>query len=237
MKEFNQEFHELSITPQELEEILHIDAIANIAIDFYRGVMQKKGKYLVSTLLTELGLMAIAIVLILPTTAIVLQASGTRDRHLVFPLFTISFSLIGLILLAFNLYCWQKAKQLKSLTHLLSEIEKYNRVVHSVTFVDRLNSLKSSDSQPEQNRLETFELLQTIRHSLITALNVEQLMREQTQWIPSRYELLATLESDLDILMAFTARHDENDNSQLFNEALQIGLNVHKEIKKFQRDR
>lgn len=231
------EFHELGIAPQELEEIMHIDAIANIAIDFYRGIIQKNGKALFSTLLTELGVMAIAIVLILPATAIVLRGSGMSDREILPTLLTISFSLIGLILCGFNLYFWQKAKHLKSLTHLLSEIEKYNRVVHSVTFVDRLNSLQSSESQSDDKRLETFNLLQTIRHSLMTALQVERLMREQTQWIASRYELLATLESDLDILMEFTAKQDEKDSSQLFNEALQIGLNVHKEIKQFQRDR
>lgn len=231
------EFHELDITVRDLEETLHIDAIANIAIDYYRGVIQKKGKYLFSTLLTELGLMAIAIVLILPTTALVLQGTGTSDREILPPLLIVSFSLIGLILLGFNLYFWQRAKQFQSLTHLLGEIEKYNRVVHSVTFVDRLNSLKSSESPEGAKRWETFDLLQTIRHSLMTALKVERLMREQTQWIASRYELLATLESDLDVLMEFTARQDEKDNNQLFNEALQIGLNVHKEIKKFQRDR
>ncbi|MEM9541583.1 MAG: hypothetical protein AAGA60_19070 [Cyanobacteria bacterium P01_E01_bin.42] len=231
------DFHELDITPQELEETLNIDAIANIAIDFYRGIFQKKRKYLFSTFLTELGLVAIAIVLILPTTAIVLQASGMSDREILSPLLIISLSLIGLTLLGFNIYLWQRAKQFKSLTHLLGEIEKYNRVVHSVTFVDRLNSLKSSESSEAEKRWETFNLLQTIRHSLMTALKVERLMREQTQWIASRYELLATLESDLDVLMEFTARQDEQDNSQLFNEALQIGLNVHQEIKKFQRDR
>ncbi|MBP0016493.1 MAG: hypothetical protein J7647_02920 [Cyanobacteria bacterium SBLK] len=231
------EFHKLNITSRELEERLHIDAIANIAIDFYRGAIQKKGKYLLSTLLTELGLIAIAIVLILPTTALVLQGTGTSDRDILPPLLIISFSLIGLIVLGFNIYFWQRAKQFKPLTHLLDEIDKYNRVVHSVTFVDRLNSLQSSNSPEGEKRLETFNLLQTIRHSLMTALKVERLMREQTQWIASRHELLATLESDLDVLMEFTARQDEKDNSQLFNEALQIGLNVHKEIKRFQRDR
>jgi hypothetical protein len=231
------EFQDLSITTQELEEVLNIDAIANIAIDFHRGIIQKKRKYLFSTLMTEFGLIALAVVLILPTTAIILQGSGESDRDILSPLLTISFFFIGLILCGLNVYFWQKAKQFQSLTHLLGEIEKYNRVVHSVTLVDRLNSLQSSESQPTENRLETFNLLQTIRHSLIAALKVERLMREQTQWIASRYELLATLESDLDILMEFTARQDEKDNSQLFNEALQIGLNVHKEIQKFQRDR
>jgi len=84
------------------------------------------------------------------------------------------------------------------------------------------------------NRADAIEALQITRESLVCALRTERIMRENKDFIDRRYELFANIESNLAALMAVNVSDRATEYGRLLNEALEIGMSVHKEVRKLQ---
>jgi hypothetical protein len=64
-----------------------------------------------------------------------------------------------------------------------------------------------------------------------------RILRENKDFIDRRYELFANIESNLAALMALDVSDRASEYGRLLNEALEIGMSVHKEVRKLQNER
>ncbi|MGB3693209.1 MAG: hypothetical protein WA865_21545 [Spirulinaceae cyanobacterium] len=227
----------LKLTPEQLEDLVELDTSTTIAVDFYRAFVFKKPQQIFSVLITELALFVAMLISIYPITLIILRNSnnlptttaGTNQLLLVL----LFFSLVCLA--GINAYIWRGAKSLKSLARLMEETDKYNSVVHTLEVMERLDSVSGANSI--QNRGEVFEILQATKRSLISAVNIEKVMRKHQGFLANRQDLVTSLENNLTTLITFDPSSAAQEYQQLLNDTLQIGMTVHKEVGKLQSRR
>lgn len=63
------------------------------------------------------------------------------------------------------------------------------------------------------------------------------MLRENKGLIARRYEVFAYLENNFTSLMALDSSNKAGEYGRLLNESLQIGMSVHKEVRKLQKRR
>lgn len=227
----------LKLTPEELENLGDFDTSTAVAVDFYRAFTFKKPQQIFSVLITELALLISILIAVYPITLIILRnsnnlpATASGINQLLLALLV--FSLICLV--GINAYIWRGAKRLKSLARLVEETDKYNDVIHTLEVMTSLNSAMGKDGI--QNPEEVFEILQATKRSLISAVNIEKLIRKHQSFSANRQELLTSLENNLTTLITFDPNSAAQEYQQVLNETLQIGITVHKEVGKLQNSR
>ncbi|MEG3929246.1 hypothetical protein [Microcoleus sp. T3_D1] len=140
------------------------------------------------------------------------------------------------ITVAWNVYKWVKAKPLATLAGVRDEVEKYHEVTPALDIIDRLTAAGKLQANLI-NRGEAIEALKITRESLVCALKTERILRKNQQFIGRRYELFANIESNLAALMALDVSDLATEYGRLLNEALEIGMSVHKEVRKLQNGR
>lgn len=232
---------ELRITAAEIEDLADLSPSNIFAIDAYRAFILRRPKAVISVVLTELFALGLILIFVLPISFVVLRNSGslTEDTMGITRLFTIilGLSLLGVVI--WNVYLWKQAKQLKSLVRLLDEVDNYNGAIKALTLIDELESVGHSTTQLNRfnAREEVVEVLKVTKESLISALRVERILRKHENSIESRYELLANLGNNLNTLMSFDMSDRASEYGRLLNDSLQIGLSVHKEMRKLQHQK
>jgi len=117
----------------------------------------------------------------------------------------------------------------------MEEVKKYNDTVKAVEILDQFSKTESLEDKLV-NRAEVIQALQITRNSLVSAFQTERIIREHQDFIDRRYELFAHLENNLTTLMTFNVNNQANEYGQLLNEALQIGMSVHREIEKLKQN-
>lgn len=226
---------ELPITTEELELLVDLDSTTELAIGVYRGFMLKNPTQIGSVLLTELFTFILIVVFVMPTSLVILRNSGNLPespaRLTQLLAILIGISLLGLGV--WNFYLWKQVQNIKPLAKLMEEIDKYNRVIQALELLDQLESVSPSDSQLSNlsNRQEVLEVMRVTKEGLINALRVENIVRKNEEFLARRYELFTALESNLTALMSFEPSNTLNDYGELLNEALKIGMTVHKEVR------
>jgi hypothetical protein len=225
----------LQMTTEDLENLVDLDTSTALAIDAYRGFILKNPKQMLSVLLTELFIFMLVLIFVMPVSLILLRNAGALPRNTdgITRLLIIisSISLLGVLI--WNAYFWQQVKQVKSLARLLDKVEKYNRVIQAIALIDELESTSSSSSRTNiSSRKEVIQALTITKETLSSALQAEMLMRKHRKFLSNHHELFANLENNFTTLMSFDLSHQVNEYSLLVNESLQIGLSVHKELKK-----
>jgi hypothetical protein len=229
---------ELKITADEIENLVDLSPGNILAIDVYRAFILRKPKQVLSVLLTELFAFGLLLIFVAPVSFIVLRNSGNLPEETtgVIRLFAIVLGVCLLGILIWNIYLWKQAKQMKSLAKLLDEVDKYNGVIQAITLMDELESVGNSTTQLYclRTREEVVEALKVTQKSLLGGLRVERMIRKHEGFIERRYELLANLENNLTTLMSFDVSDRASEYSRLLNESLQIGMSVHKEMRKLQ---
>jgi len=228
----------LQITIEETEELVDFNPRTTLALDVYRAFVLRRTKPFFSVLFTEFFALGLLLIFVVPVTLIVLRNSGKFPQGItsIILLFTILLGFCFLVVLAGNVYLWKQAKQMKSLVKLLEEVDKYNEVIKTVSFMDEIESVGKSNLQRDRTnpRKEVIEALNVTRESLIAALKVERIIRKHDGCIERRYQLLANLENNLNAVMSFDASDRASEYGRLLNESLQIGMSVHKEMRKLQ---
>lgn len=231
---------ELRITAAEIEDVTDLSSSNIFALDAYRAFILRRPKAVISVVLTEIFALVLILILVMPVSFVVLRNSGKLpgDMMGITWSFTIilGFSVLGILI--GNIYLWRQAKQLKSLAKLLDEVERYNGTIQALTLIDELESVGHSTTQLHRfNAREVVEALTVIKESLVSALRVERILRKHESFIEGRYELLSNLENSLNTLMSFEMSDRASEYGRLLHESLQIGLSVHKEMRKLQHQK
>lgn len=228
----------LLIQAEEVENLVSLSSLDSLAVDAYRAFILKRPKQILSVLLTELFAFCLLLIFVVPVIFIVLRNAVSLPEDLagIGRLFSLILGLCLLGLLMGNVYLWNQVKQSKSLARLMDEVDKYNGVIQAIAIIDELELAGNSATQPDRlnNRQEVIEALNVTKESLIGALRVERIIRKHKNFIDARYELLANLEHNLNSLMTFEMSDRASEYGRLLNESLQIGLSVHKEVRKLQ---
>ncbi|MEG3899312.1 MULTISPECIES: hypothetical protein [unclassified Microcoleus] len=229
---------ELKIPEKELEDLSGIALSDGFAGDFYRPAALRDGKKLFSLLLNELLIFCVTLVVSLPVALLANQhnVGSFSDAEIFVRVLQITLGLSLAITVAWNVYKWVKAKPLETLAGLLDEVEKYHEVIQALDIIDRLTAAGNLPAN-SINREDAIEALQITRESLVCALRTERILRENKDFIDRRYELFANIESNLAALMAVDVSDRATEYGRLLNEALEIGMSVHKEVRKLQNGR
>jgi len=226
---------ELRIPEKELEHLSGIALSDGFSGNFYRPATLRDGKKLFALLLHELLIFCVTLVVSLPVALLVNQhkVDAVSDAALFLRVLQLTLGLSLAITVGWNVYQWVKAKPLGTLAGLLDEVEKYHEVIKALDIIDRLTAAGNLQANLI-NRQDAIEALKITRESLICALKTERILRENQQFIDRRYELFANIESNLAALMAVNVSDRASEYGRLLNEALEIGMSVHKEVRKLQ---
>jgi hypothetical protein len=226
---------ELRIPEKELEDLSGIALSDGFSGNFYRPDTLRNGKKLFALLLHELLIFCVTLIVSLPVALLVNkhQVSSASDAEIFVRVLQITLGLSLAITVAWNVYQWLKAKPLATLAGLLDEVEKYHEVIQALDIIDRLTAAGNLQANLI-NRQDAIEALKITRESLVCALKTEKILRENQKFIGRRYELFANIESNLAALMALDVSDRASEYGRLLNEALEIGMSVHKEVRKLQ---
>ncbi|MBD2085558.1 hypothetical protein NDI49_15245 [Trichocoleus sp. ST-U3] len=225
----------LQMTKEELETLVDLDPSTALAIDAYRGFILKNPKQMLSVLLTELFILMLVLIFVMPVSLILLRNAGSlpgnTDGVTRLLIIISSISLLGVLI--WNAYFWQQVKQVKSLARLIDKVDKYNRVIQAIALIDELESASRSPSRCNSlsTRREVIQALRITKETLSGALQAEMLMKKHRKFLSNHYELFANLEANLTSLLSFSLSDRVDEYSCLLNESLQIGISVHKELK------
>ncbi|MEG4350593.1 hypothetical protein QUA70_06750 [Microcoleus sp. LAD1_D5] len=232
------DLEQLKISEKELEDLSGIALSDGFAADFYRPAALRDGKKLFSLLLNELLIFCLTLVVSLPVALLANQhnVGSFSDAEIFVRVLQITLGLSLAITVAWNVYKWVKAKPLAILAGLLDEVEKYHEVIQALDIIDRLTAAGNLQAHLI-NRGDAIEALKITRESLVCALKTEKILRENKDFIGRRYELFANIESNLAALMAVDVSDRATEYGRLLNEALEIGMSVHKEVRKLQNGR
>ncbi|MEG4497646.1 hypothetical protein QUB05_09705 [Microcoleus sp. F10-C6] len=229
---------ELRIPEKELEDLSGIALSDGFAADFYRPAALRDGKKLFALFLHELLIFCVTLVVSLPVALLVNkhQVGSFSEAEIFVRVLQITLGLSLAITVAWNVYRWVKAKPLATLAGLLDEVEKYHEVIQALDIIDRLTAAGNLQANLI-NRGDAIEALKITRESLVCALKTERILRENQKFIGRRYELFTNIESNLAALMAVDVSDRATEYGRLLNEALEIGMSVHKEVRKWQNGR
>ncbi|WP_293351676.1 MULTISPECIES: hypothetical protein [unclassified Microcoleus] len=226
---------ELRIPEKELEDLSGIALSDGFSGNFYHPDTLRNGKKLFALLLHELLIFCVTLVISLPVALLANkhEVSSASDAEIFVRVLQITLGLSLAITVAWNVYQWLKAKPLATLAGLLEEVEKYHEVIKALDIIDRLTAAGNLQANLI-NRQDAIEALTITRESLVCALKTEKILRENQKFIGRRYELFANIESNLAALMALDVSDRATEYGRLLNEALEIGMSVHKEVRKLQ---
>lgn len=226
----NVNWRKLEISPTQLEEILDFNLRSILAIEIGRVFFLKQREYK-SLLMTQVGSLFLVCLLCFPIVLILFRNSSWLSNNTSGLIFSLAIAIIVSLLcsLIFNYFLWQRAKQLKIFVALLAKVKQYNELIDNLALISELDALSTSQPNQPENIAELKTALDLTRNSLIKSIELEKIINRDRHLANNRYQLLANLESGLINLNALQA---ENTDVQLFSEAINLGLSVHRELRK-----
>lgn len=227
---------ELEISKAELEDIINFDLLSTWALDLCRVFLLHNRAYSRTFLFTEGCALFLVYFWLLPLNLIVFRnLDWLSNNYQGFILILISSACLSCVLITIiNFYLYHKAKQLKIFAVLLEKVKQYNDLIAHFKLFAELNSLSSiseSDNIESLERIELVKALELTKNSLVKSIELEKILNRDRHLATNRYQLLANLESGLINLESFN-QDESNDYQQLLAEAIEIGLSVHKEVRK-----
>ena len=203
----------------------------------YRPSIFQNTKRLAYFCLTELFVLVLTFIFTLPIGLLAIRnyANVSTDISVIFYFLQITSGISLLVFISWNVYMWLKNKQIKTLLHLVDEVDKYNEVIQAVALLDKLEAVGVQVNLI--NRNEVIEALNVTRDSLVCGLRTEKLLRENRGLLARRYDLFENIENNLTTLRTLEVNNQANEYGQLLNNALQIGMSVHKEVQKLSHPR
>ncbi|OCQ94370.1 hypothetical protein BCD67_06880 [Oscillatoriales cyanobacterium USR001] len=238
-----QDLEELTITEPEIEELSGVTLSDILMGNLYRisvlresliGKKRRKREKLASFIFNEALIFGLALIISLPITLLITKNTASApDNQAFFQFLQLTLVMSIALTLGWNIYMCLKAKPLAALANLVDEVEKYNEVIKAVDIIDQLTAVGNLPLNLI-NREDAIKALNVTRDSLICALRTEKILRENQEFIGRRYELFVNIENNLAALMAFDVNNQASEYGRLLNEALEIGISVHKEVRKLQ---
>lgn len=234
------DLEELKITERELEKLSGFDVnevfIGGVFGGVYRPSILQNPKRLAYFCLTEIFVLILTFILTLPIGLLAIRnyANASNDITVISQFLQITSGISLLVFTSWNVYMWVRNKQIKTLLHLVDEVDKYNEVIQAVSILDKLEAVGAQVNLI--NRNEVIEALNVTRDSLICGLRTEKILRENRVLLARRYDLFDNIENNLTTLRTLEVNNQANEYGQLLNNALQIGMSVHKEVQKLSEE-
>ena len=230
------DWDELKISEVELEQVLDTGIVFGWAIAFARVLILRQSQYWQSFLLTQSTFLFLNLLFFFPINLIVCRNIGLLDNNatglVTVSIATLILSFISMIVC--NYYLWQKAKKLKLLSKLLTKVERYNRLINNFGFIANV-SLLSNTNNDSLSVTEFKNALNLTKSSLLKSIELESFIyRHRRNTVGDRLStysnerLLADLEDDL---ANWSTLEDCTQHRDLLDEAIDLGLSVHREIR------
>lgn len=226
---------DLRIASNQLDQITGLDISETFMGRAYRPSLFRHPRRLLSFLATEILTLGLILIFCLPAGLVIARSTGalsgdpgSTGQFLVATL-SVSIALFAL----WNGYMWQQGKPLKTLAHLLDEVDKHNEIIEAVHILDELGAVNQSVNHPTIELLDREEVLRALnatRESLVCALMTEKILRKHKRFIARRQDLFAQIETNLATLQTLQVNSEANEYGQLLNDALQIAMSVRQEI-------
>jgi hypothetical protein len=226
----------LKITEREVESLTGLDIdqtfVGGALSGAYRPLVFRRPKGRLTVLVTELIVAGLAFALMVPIGLFLVRGNigGIQAAGAIAQFLLMTLSLAALVMLARYTYMRLIGKRLKSLMHLLDEVDRYNDMMQAIVVSEQL-AVAQSETQLT-NRQSVLEALALARGSLVCGLAGERILRENRGLLMRQRELLANIESNLVALQALETTRQASDYRQLLDEALQIGASVYQELQK-----
>lgn len=232
-------FKSLIITTQDVDDIINFGLLSHLKLDFYQALILRNSKARQRLFNTEISLFFVSFIVLTPIFLIMSRswsAISNDGQGLAILLFSLLILLL-VFLAGLNLFLKQTCLSMQTVSQILLEIDKYNRVIHSLDLLQQLQSSENQSSEPMSQSAEamSFDVLKTIKESLIRAITVEQLLRTKLDQNIDLQSISQQLEQDLDLLMSHENSYGLVENHQLLADTLKISMMVHQEVKNLSR--
>ncbi|MTJ47140.1 hypothetical protein [Dolichospermum sp. UHCC 0259] len=123
-----------------------------------------------------------------------------------------------------------KQNMTNSLRILLNDVERYNSVIKAIDINDQIEDVGNLGVSI-QEREKVLLALELTRNDLIRALKTERILRENKSFIITNADLFT---NNLAALASMQITEEATEHGKLLNEALQISLDVQREMKNLQ---
>jgi hypothetical protein len=224
---------ELIVTEEEIEEVSGIEINDPILGLLYHPKLWHDRQKFIAFLVSHLLAIALMFMLCTPISLSLVRYLGFsgNDMGSGLTFVAINGAIVATIAGFINIYLWKKSRKLTNFFRFLEELEKYNQVIRSIDAIDRIEAAGNTGVQV-RDRAEVLAALQVTRDSLIGSLRTERILREHRGLLERRYELFASIESNLATLRGLEISDEVSEYGRLLNQALQIGLSVDREVRR-----
>ncbi|MFB2768614.1 hypothetical protein ACE1AT_04885 [Pelatocladus sp. BLCC-F211] len=211
----------LEITKGELKRLTGVKPE-----NFFLPSIMKNRKQRFAFLLKEVREMLLLILLITGFIyALITLTSGSQ----------IGLGIILLIVVAIVVvvgrWLWRRFRYPKALIILLNEVDKYHAGVQAVDNLDQQAISENSENNSHE-RETIIAALQLVREDLVRGLKIERLLRDNKKSLTDQQELSV---NNLANLQALQVSSSAGEYAQIFNQLLQIDLDVQSQIRKLQQ--
>ncbi|MGP1385994.1 MAG: hypothetical protein ACTS2F_20720 [Thainema sp.] len=218
---------ELKLTQADIEKLTDVDVGEIFVAGTVRPSVFQSPRRILSLCLSEILKIGVAFILCLGLSLIIVRNMDDVATRF---LFLIAIALSVLIAMVWNVMIWLKGKRLQTLHRLLDEVDRHNDIIQALQIMDELNTVPTADlNLPNQD--EVITALRATRESLACGLMTERILRKHQRFIQRRQELFINIETNLATLQSLSVNHQAAEYAQLLNEALEIGMTVHQEMK------
>ncbi|WP_299410548.1 hypothetical protein [Acaryochloris sp. IP29b_bin.148] len=185
----------------------------------YRLSVWRQPQHWLRILGIEMITLALLGMLSVPIGLITLRDTANTHRFL-----QVTTTATGLMFASWHVRLWHRKRTLRPLMRLLDDIDQYNQLVETVILLDGLTQANRQVPVPDQPPI--LEALQASRMSLVTALNLERLIRQHQRLFHQNQPLWLDLDQALITLQALELQDQAQDYQDVIQQALTISLNV-----------
>ena len=218
---------DLQITPDQLERLTGLEVgdifMGRVCRPSVFRSLRRVGSFLVTEALT----LAVIVIFCLPLGLVVGRGFNLLSGSLSVGFLSLMLGISLLIFAVWNLDMWRRAQKLKTLAHLLDQVDRHNEIIQAVEIMDELGAVGRTQLIDRPNVLQA---LSATRESLLNGLMTERILRRHQRFMAQQQTLFAHIETSLATLQHLQIDSQATEYGQLLNAALQIGLSVRQEI-------
>ncbi len=214
---------DLLITESEIERVIQIGILRKIALDFYCFWFKRQKQLFFSILLTEVFLVILVLVFVLPINILLLRNISSD-----FYILQVTLGVTCIIVSIVNIYFYFLGKKNETLGNLINKIESYNHIVKTMMIGQKIAIMQKGNTGINQ---EILAIMRNIKENLINALQITQIVQPY-----QNIQLFMQLENNLTNLISFETNKQEGEYQELLQDAVDIALSLHKEIRTMNRD-
>jgi len=229
---------DLRITTDDLDTLTGLDISDTFMGRAVRPSVFRTPKRLISFVLSEIITLGLIVIFCLPASLVIAKSipgfNDSTPNTIQFLQISIGISLS--IFALWNGFIWLRSNALKTLAHLLDDVDKHNEIIDALQVLDELTAVQNTSTlgvnstSPLENRADVLQALSATRESLVCGLMTERVLRKHQRSLARRHDLFTNIETNLATLQSLQLNHAANDYGHLLNDALQIGMSVRHEI-------